>query len=372
MVAQRLFNLLGDQDIVCRMGGDEFALVLQRPDARALPLIAESITKLFAEPFAIESQEVSITCSLGVSIYPDHAADQDTLVRNADIAMYQAKLGGKNTFQFFTAEMSRALQRRTAIEKGLRNAIAADELTLNFQPQYDLHNLELVGVEALLRWHSAELGSVAPTEFIPIAEESGLIISIGEWVLQSACRQMAEWRQLGLLLPVMSINFSAKQLRAPNLAQHILAVVEQAQIDPRLIEIELTESIMMENLHSLIDDFSTLQQQGIKLSIDDFGTGYSSMAYLKRLPLDRIKIDRAFVRDLPHNANDREIVAAMIAMAHNLGLSVTAEGVEQKNQADFLREIGCDTVQGFYFGKPMPASELQILLPASMGAVTAS
>lgn len=372
MVAQRLFNLLGDQDIVCRLGGDEFALVLRRPDARALPLIAESITKLFAEPFVIENQEVSITCSLGVSIYPDHASDQDTLVRNADIAMYQAKLAGKNTFQFFTAEMSRALQRRTAIEKGLRNAIAADELTLNFQPQYDLHNLQLVGVEALLRWHSAELGSVAPTEFIPIAEESGLIIPIGEWVLQSACRQMAEWRQLGLLLPVISINFSAKQLRAPNLAQHILAVVEQAQIDPRLIEIELTESIMMENLHSLIDDFSTLQQQGIKLSIDDFGTGYSSMAYLKRLPLDRIKIDRAFVRDLPHNVNDREIVAAMIAMAHNLGLSVTAEGVEQKNQADFLREIGCDTVQGFYFGKPMPASELQILLPASMGAVTAS
>lgn len=370
MVAQRLFNLLGEQDIVCRMGGDEFALVLQRPDIQALPLIADSITKLFAEPFVIENQELSITCSLGISIYPDDAPDQNTLVRYADTAMYQAKLGGKNTFLFFTREMSRALQRRAALEKGLRNAIAANELVLNFQPQYDLHTLKLVGAEALLRWYSEELGTISPIEFIPIAEESGLITPIGEWVLQAACNQMAEWHQLGLQLPVMSINFSAKQLRAPNLAQHILTVVAQAQIDPRLIEIELTESIMMENLHSLIEDFSTLQAKGIKLAIDDFGTGYSSMAYLKRLPLDRIKIDRAFVRDLPHNANDREIVAAMIAMAHNLGLFVTAEGVEQKNQADFLREVGCDTVQGFYFGKPMPANDLQTLLQSTQAAAS--
>ncbi len=362
IVARRLSHFLGKDDIACRLGGDEFAIVIQRPDESALPLIADSITRLFVHPITVEGQELYVTCSIGISVYPDDAANKDALVHNADTAMYQAKFNGKNSTQFFSLEMREQLNRRAALEAGLRCAIAGNELSLLFQPQFDLRNLRLIGAEVLLRWHSAALGKVSPAEFIPIAEDTGLIVPIGEWVLRSACEQMQIWRNERLQLPVISVNFSARQLRIQNPAQHILDIIAETRVDPHLIEVELTESILMENLHSLVGDFSLLQQRGIKIAIDDFGTGYSSMAYLKRLPLDRIKIDRTFIQDLPHSANDREIVAAMIAMAHNLGLRVTAEGVETEGQADFLRELDCDTVQGFYFGIPMPAAELKNLL----------
>lgn len=365
IVARRLSHFLGKDDIACRLGGDEFAIVMQRPDESALPIIADSITRLFTHPISVEGHELYVTCSIGISVYPDDAANKDALVHNADTAMYQAKFNGKNSVQFFSLDMRERLNRRAALEAGLRNAIANNELSLHFQPQFELRDTRLIGAEVLVRWHSATLGKLSPAEFIPIAEDTGLIVAIGEWVLRTACAQIQTWRSQHLLLPVISINFSARQLRIQNPARHILDIIAESRVDPRLIEIELTESIMMENLHSLVDDFSLLQQRGIKIAIDDFGTGYSSMAYLKRLPLDRIKIDRTFIQDLPHSANDREIVAAMIAMAHNLGLRVTAEGVETEDQANFLRELDCDTVQGFYFGLPMPAAEFETLLVQS-------
>lgn len=368
-VAQRINQILGDDDIACRLGGDEFAIVLHQTDIeQRAQAIAAGIVEFFSAPFSIDGQELFVTCSLGISIYPDNSADSAALVRNADAAMYHAKLGGKNSYQFFTDVMHARLRRRAALEAGLRRAIADNELELHFQPQYDLRTSALVGTEALLRWTNAELGAVSPAEFIPIAEDSGSIVEIGEWVLRSACRTLHDWQQRGLRIPLMSINLSSRQLRVPKLTQRILQIIESEHISPTLIELELTESILMENMHHFIEDFKLLQHQGVKLSIDDFGTGYSSMAYLKRLPLDRIKIDRSFIQDLPHGANDREIVAAMIAMSHNLGLRVTAEGVENAAQAQFLADAGCDTVQGYYFGKPMPAEHLEKLLQQTVTA----
>jgi diguanylate cyclase (GGDEF)-like protein len=364
--AQRLLAVLRQEDVVCRLGGDEFAIILRDPfDHQKLIAVAEKIVRLFAEPFLIGGRELYVTCSLGISVYPQDVAacdDYDALVRNADTAMYQAKLHGKNNFQLFRTEMNDRIRSRALMESGLRRAIAQHELTLHYQPQFALDSLTLIGAEALLRWHSEELGSVSPADFIPVAEDCGLIVPIGEWVLQQACAQMAEWRRRGVNLPTLAVNLSAKQLRVPNLPRRILEIINSHGIAPGLLELELTESVLMENVQAYIEDFSWLQAHGVRLSVDDFGTGYSSMAYLKRLPLDKIKIDRAFIRDLPHSANDREIVAAMIAMSHSLGLTVMAEGVEQKNQADFLKQVGCDAVQGYYFGKPLPVDEFEILL----------
>jgi diguanylate cyclase (GGDEF)-like protein len=368
-VAERLNHFLGDDDIACRLGGDEFAIVLQRADVHAYAAsTADNIAHLFSTPFVLEGQELFATCSLGISIYPQNSADNKALIRNADTAMYHAKVDGKNGHRFFTNEMHLQLQRRGTLEAGLRRAIIGNELALHFQPQYDLRTKTLVGAEALLRWHSRELGVISPAEFIPIAEDSGCIVEIGEWVLRTACRTLREWQQQGFNLPLLGINLSSRQLRVPNLTQRILEIIEQEQIEPSFIELELTESLLMENMYHFIEDFKPLQRHGVKLSIDDFGTGYSSMAYLKRLPLDRIKIDRSFVQDLPHGANDREIVAAMIAMSHNLGLRVIAEGVENAAQAEFLARAGCDTVQGYHFGRPMPASDFIELLQQKKSA----
>jgi diguanylate cyclase (GGDEF)-like protein len=362
LASSRLINLLGDKHIICRLGGDEFAMVLQHVDASALSLIAQSIIRLIAKPFTVDGDMLSITCSLGVSVYPDDAADSAALVRHADSAMYQAKLAGRNNYQIFTRDMQARLQRRKALETGLRNAIDANELELHFQPLYATDDGQLQGAEALLRWHNAELGQVSPAEFIPIAEESNLILTIGDWVLRRACEHLREWQSQGLSLPHLSINMSPRQLRRAQLAQNIIDTIVASGADPHRIGIELTESTMMETTDTLIGELTQLQQCGVEISIDDFGTGYSSMAYLKRLPLNRIKIDRAFIQDLPHNDNDREIVAAMIAMSHNLGFQVTAEGVETTEQLEFLRQLGCNTVQGYLLGRPLHSNAFAQLL----------
>ena len=368
-VAGRLATALTPHDILCRLGGDEFAAILTgRADVAALRDTALAVSRLFAEPFVIEGQEMHITCSVGISLYPNDAADMPELVRHADIAMYRAKTEGKNTYQLFAPEMNDRIKKRALLEAGLRRALEKNELSLHFQPLYDLQSQRLVGAEALLRWNSQELGNVSPMEFIPIAEECGLIIPIGDWVLRTVCEKIAEWQQRGLQPPRVSINLSVSQLRSPGVARHILDIIAACAVDPRMLELELTESVLMEHVDQYIDGFALLQLNGITLSIDDFGTGYSSMAYLKRLPLDKIKIDRAFVNDLPHAQNDRQIVAAIVAMAHNLGLTVTAEGVERQEQSDFLREIGCDTVQGYYFSRPLPVESFETLLSKSGSA----
>jgi diguanylate cyclase (GGDEF)-like protein len=363
LVAKRLQGVLGEQHLLSRLGGDEFAAILLGwADKQAVLDLAAGIAEIFARAFAVGTQELYITCSIGISVYPEDADDIHTLIRNADVAMYRAKLQGKNTYQLFLPEMNDRIKKRVLLEAGLRRALANNELTLHYQPQFDLKTQRLAGAEVLLRWNSRELGSVSPADFIPVAEESGLIIPIGDWVLNTACAQIAAWDRANFNVPTISINLSAQQLRVSYLAEHILNIVADNGISPEMLELELTESMLMENVQEHVEGFMLLRSQGMRLSIDDFGTGYSSMAYLKQLPLDKIKIDRVFINDLPHSENDRQIVAAIVAMAHNLGITVTAEGVERQEQAAFLQEIACDFVQGFYFGRPVTAHAFENLL----------
>jgi diguanylate cyclase (GGDEF)-like protein len=356
MVAARLQGALLADDVLCRLGGDEFAAILRnRADREEALQVASRVADTFSQPFLIESQELYITCSIGISIYPDDASEPSSFVRNADIAMYRAKMQGKNTVQKYSCEMNDHVQKRALIAAGLRRALDREEFSLHFQPKFSLDSMKLTGAEALLRWTSPQLGLVSPGDFIPVAEDCGLIIPIGDWVLRAACAQIGTWMAQGMDVPTISVNLSARQLKVPCLPEHILAIVAASGIPASKLELELTESVLMENIQAYIDGFSLLQERGVSLSIDDFGTGYSSMAYLKRLPLNVIKIDRTFVSDLPHSQNDGQIVSAIIAMAHNLGISVIAEGVEREEQAEFLRNAGCDAAQGFYYGRPVPA-----------------
>ncbi|PWF41600.1 putative bifunctional diguanylate cyclase/phosphodiesterase, partial [Massilia glaciei] len=290
-----------------------------------------------------------------------------TLTRSADSAMYHAKAGGKNRFALFDPEMERRAQKRMKIEANLRRALAEGELRLHYQPQIELASGRVVGVEALARWHCPELGHVGPSEFIPVAEESGFIVALGRWVLQTACRQAAAWRGLGLLDTIehVAVNLSARQAREASLMDDISAALRESKLPAGLLELEITEGVLMENVNANVDLMQRFQNAGIHLSIDDFGTGYSSMAYLKRFPIDQLKIDRSFVRDVP--GDGEPIATAIIAMAHSLGMTVVAEGVETRAQLDFLRGAGCDIVQGFYFARPMAAGELTALLRERRG-----
>lgn len=357
-VAERLVGALRSADTVCRIGGDEFAVIMESTDT--LPdgeWVAGKIISAMVAPFALDVHELYVTASIGISAYPQDATDQQTLIRNADTAMYQAKEKGKNGFEKFRPEMDARAQKRLALEVNLRKALERGELSLYYQPQVDFRDGSIVGVEALLRWTHPELGCVSPLEFIPVAEESGLIVPIGRWVLATACKQAAAWRDAGLGSINVAVNLSVRQTKDLNLMRDILDALRQAKLAPSQLELEITETVLMENVHANVDLLHRLQTEGIRLSIDDFGTGYSSMAYLKRFPIDQVKIDQTFVRDIPGDGDDEAIISAIIAMAHHLELSVVAEGVETEAQLHFLRDVGCDIMQGFYFARPMPAEQ---------------
>ena len=363
LVAQRLTAVLRSTDVICRIGGDEFVVIVEpADDASEMASVARKILAELAEPFALEGHQLYVSASIGVSLYPFDAQDVATLTRNADTAMYHAKHQGKNRYAVFEAQMELRAQRRLRMEANLRRALQHDELYLHYQPQIDLGSGRIVGVEALLRWNCHEMGPLNPAEFIPVAEESGVIVELGRWVLQSACRQAAVWCQAGLLdsLEHVAVNLSASQVREPGLMDDIRAILHETQLPRGLLELEITEGVMMENVPANVELMRRLQETGIHLSIDDFGTGYSSMSYLKRLPIDQLKIDRSFVHDLP--GEGEAIVTAIIAMAHSLKLKVVAEGVETPQQVEFLRSAGCDNVQGFYFARPMTAAQLTALL----------
>ena len=363
LVAERLVAILRATDIICRIGGDEFVVIVEpADDASEMASVARKILAVLAAPFALEGHQLYVSASIGVSLYPFDAQDVATLTRNADTAMYHAKHQGKNRYAVFEAEMEQRAQRRLRMEANLRRALQNDELYLHYQPQIDLGSGRIVGVEALLRWNCHEMGPLNPAEFIPVAEESGVIVELGRWVLQSACRQAAVWCKAGLLdsLEHVAVNLSASQVREPGLMDDIRAILHETQLPRGLLELEITEGVMMENVPANVELMRRLQETGIHLSIDDFGTGYSSMSYLKRLPIDQLKIDRSFVHDLP--GEGEAIVTAIIAMAHSLKLKVVAEGVETPQQVEFLRSAGCDNVQGFYFARPMTAAQLTALL----------
>ena len=363
LVAERLRETLRSTDIICRIGGDEFVIIVEPSEQEAeVEAVARKILDALTAPFALGGHQLYVSASIGVSLYPRDARDAGTLTRSADTAMYHAKHQGKNGFAVFQAAMDERAQKRLKLEANLRRALDRGELELHYQPQIDLRSGRVVGVEALARWQCAELGQVSPAEFIPVAEESGIIVPLGRWVLTSACRQAAAWRDAGLLDTIehVAVNLSARQTRDGALMDDISALLAETGLPARLLELEITEGVLMENVNANLDLLHSLQAAGIHLSIDDFGTGYSSMSYLKRFPIDQLKIDRSFVHDVP--GDGEAIATAIIAMAHSLGMTVVAEGVETGDQLAFLREAGCDIMQGYYFARPMPVAELTALL----------
>lgn len=355
-VASRLSNSVRESDIVARLGGDEFVVTLTSlacdMDAAT---IAAKILNALGQPCTIEGKVLHTTPSIGISMFPANGEDSETLMKNADTAMYYAKGKGRNNFQFFSPAMTAAASERMELERDMLGALAAGEYELHYQPQVCTKDGHVCGVEALIRWRHPERGLIPPMEFIPIAEETGVIEAIGNWVLEEACRQLARWRAQGFGNLRMAVNLSAHQLRSPTLLAQVRAAMDANGIGPDELELEVTESAAMEDPERAIGQLKALRDMGVGLAIDDFGTGYSSLAYLKLLPIDTLKLDRAFVRDIETDENDAAISAATLALARNLGLKVVAEGVETEAQRAFLTRHDCDLLQGYLFGKPEPA-----------------
>ncbi len=364
-VAQRLASCLRAGDTVARLGGDEFAIILPAvTQVHDVTTIAEKLFSPFDAPLLLNNREVQVGFSLGVSLFPADGKTVDELLADADAAMYHAKAEGRRCIRFFTAELNDRAQENLLLHTRLRQALERDELELYYQPQVDLVTGKVRGVEALLRWHDAELGNVSPVRFIPVAEASGLIIPLGDWVIAKACRQLKEWLDAGLEVR-MAVNLSARQFRQRDLVERVSALLKETGIPPHLLELEVTESALMDEPDTVAAMLNELSELGVQLAIDDFGTGYSSLSYLKMFPLNKLKIDRTFVRDVPTDASDMVIVRAIIGLATNLGLELIAEGVETQGQLDYLRDSGCHEYQGYFFSKPVPAAECAAYLQRS-------
>jgi diguanylate cyclase (GGDEF)-like protein len=356
-MGERLRTVLREGDTVGRVGGDEFVLILMdQSNEEIIYRAMQRISAKVSEPITIDGKELHVSCSAGISLYPQDGRDVDTLLKNADAAMYRAKDHGRSNFQFYTSEMNERVSERLALENALRRALERNELALHYQQKVNLKTGEIVGAEALVRWLHPEWGLVRPARFIPLAEETGLIVSIGEWVLREACRQARAWLDAGLQPGVVSVNLSLRQFRQEGLVRSVSRILEETGLDPAQLEMELTESMVMGNVDAAIAVLQGLKQLGVTLSVDDFGTGYSSLSYLKDLPIDTLKIDRSFVRDIGSGAEAEEgvLAQAIISLGHALHLKVIAEGVETDAQLRFLRRHGCDEVQGFFYGEPVP------------------
>ena len=362
-VARRLRDNLRESDSVARLGGDEFVVLVEDcADPRELNSIAQNILNAVGRPYVLSGQEYHVTGSIGISTYPTDGQDPAALLKNADIAMYLAKDRGKNNFQFYSAQQNAHSFERLALESALRHALGRDEFVLHYQPRVDIPTGRIVGVEALLRWNHPDLPMVLPNQFIPLAEETGLIVPIGRWVLRTACAQSALWRHEGLPALRMAVNLSARQFSDDGLIDDIVDALAQAELAPNGLELEITESMVMQNPERAVTTLNRLREMGISVSIDDFGTGYSSLGYLKRFPIDNVKIDRSFIKDLPHDTDDAAITRAVIAMAQSLRIRVIAEGVETREQLQFLRDHDCNECQGYFLSRPLPASNFALLV----------
>ncbi len=353
-VTARLQDCTRRGDTVARLGGDEFVVVL--PEVTSLSditTLAHKMLQALSIPFELEGHEISCTASIGIAIAPVDGENVDALLKNADMAMYAAKERGRNTYQFYSAEMNQKAMERLKLETDLRRALQQDELFLLYQPQVDLKLCQVTGTEALVRWRHPDRGVVSPGEFIPFAEETGLILPIGEWVLRTACRQAKAWQEAGQPLLRIAVNLSGCQFKQANFLDIVGGILAETGLDPHCLELELTESILMADVEGTVSSLGALKAMGIHLAIDDFGTGYSSLSYLKHFPIDRIKIAQSFVQDVTSDPDSAAIVEAIIAMAHSLGLKLIAEGVETGEQLNFLQERGCHAMQGYYFGVPM-------------------
>jgi diguanylate cyclase (GGDEF)-like protein len=362
LVSRRLAETLRFGDVISRIGGDEFAIILENVrQVSVASMLAEKCLAKLADPIRIHGHDIHIGASIGISVYPDDATDMQALLKYADTAMYYAKNGGKNAWRMFTPSMQDDAHKRFTLDNNLRRALERDEFVLHYQPQVDIRSGAIVGVEALVRWVHPELGLVSPTDFIPLAEETGTIVPIGEWVLREACRDLKHWRDQGHRLRV-AVNLSGRQLKESGLVASVLGLLKGAGVDPSWVELELTESMLMDASSEILERLHALTSAGIQLAIDDFGTGYSSMSYLKSFPVRALKVDRSFVRGLPHNAEDAAITRAIVAMARSLKMEVVAEGIETQEQHDFLRANDCDKTQGYLYGRPCPAAQIGQLL----------
>jgi diguanylate cyclase (GGDEF)-like protein/PAS domain S-box-containing protein len=362
-VGERLAALVRESDTVAHLSGDEFLILLGEVRRHFdVHLVAQKALDALNKSFMLNSREIFVTASIGASVFPQDGSTADTLIGNADVAMYRAKDLGRNNFQFFTREMSDETHSRIALETKLRVAIVQDRLHLVYQPKADLATGRITGCEALLRWDDPELGSVSPARFIPIAEDSGLIVAIGDWVLRTACAQNRAWQAAGLPLIAMAVNISARQFLQHDVVAWVLDVLTESGLAPEHLELELTESLIAKDTERAVATVNRLKEAGVRFAIDDFGTGYSSLAYLKRFRVDTLKIDQSFVRNMLTDADDATIARAIIALAHNLRMRAVAEGVETHDQCQFLRLIQCDGVQGYFFGRPAPAEEFAELL----------
>ncbi|GAB1393935.1 hypothetical protein MASR1M60_20990 [Rhodocyclaceae bacterium] len=362
-VARRLEASVRESDIVARLGGDEFIVVLTNLDAaRDVMSVGAKILETLGQPYPIDDQVLHTTPSIGISMFPEDGNDSETLLKHADTAMYHAKSAGRNRLQFFAAELTAVATQRMELEHDLRTTLDAGGLQLHYQPQVEAQSGQVCGFEALARWQHPQKGWISPIQFIPIAEESGLIEQLGSWVLDQACRQLAEWQAAGIHGIRMAVNLSAHQLRSPALVDQVSACLDTYHLPATALELEVTESVAMANPEQAIEQLRALQRLGLHIAIDDFGTGYSSLAYLKLLPIQTLKLDKSFVRDIETDANDATISKATLALAHSLGLKVVAEGVETAAQRDFLVSNGCDILQGYLFGRPAPAEECRQLL----------
>jgi len=362
-VVARIRQHIRSGDTLARLGGDEFILMMTDMPLQDTSSRLMSVLRHIAEPYRIDDQPIHVSGSIGLAIYPDDGPDYDTLLKHADMAMYQAKADGRNTFRLFNQAMAAALQSKYVLENNLRKAIERREFQVVYQPQVSLKTGEVVGLEALLRWHSHELGTVAPDEFIPSAEQTGQIHAIGAWVLDQVCRQMAEWQRAGHGGFTVAVNVSARQFWADDFVERIRVLLDMHQVPGERLEIELTERVAMQEAERAVQRMLELKSLGIRLSIDDFGTGYSSLAYLRWMPVNLLKIDKSFVDDIGRNPDDEMICRSIINLARGLHMSVLAEGVETQAQADFLLDNGCDYMQGYLFARPMAPEGVLKLLP---------
>ena len=362
-LAERLRECLREADTVGRQGGDEFVVLIEDvADPAQVADVGQKILETVARPFLINGQEFHVTASIGISIYPDDGHDQQALLKNADIAMYRAKEQGKNNQQFYSVQMNQHSCERLALETSLRRAVERNEFLLHYQPKVDMRSGRITGVEALVRWQHPDIGMVPPAQFIPLAEETGLIASIGEWVLRTACAEAQSWVARGLPPIGVAVNLSARQFARDELAAAIMRILRETGLDPRLLELEITESTVMHNADRAAGVLQQLKQLGVRVAIDDFGTGYSSLSYLKQFPLDELKIDRSFIVNSVSERRAQELVRAIIAMGKSLKLRLVAEGVDSVDQFRFLREASVDLIQGHLFSKAVPMEELLSML----------
>ena len=363
-VSIRLKECIRAGDTLARFGGDEFTLMLPKlkdsyDDSRKL---AEKITATLKQPFYVDGHQLYVSASIGVALYPQDGTNMENLIKHADVAMYHVKGLGKNGYQFYSTEMNAPYIKKLSLDTGIHKALENNEFNLVYQPQINIRTGEIVGVETLLRWNHPEHGTISPAEFIPFAEESGLIIDIGHWVLRTACAELSRWRIAGLPEIRMAINISARQLMEENIVKDILDVVKDYDIPGHCLELEITENAIMDDMDSVIRKLRELSIHGINIAIDDFGTGYSSLSYLHKLPIQTLKIDRTFLKESRINKGDNTIINTIVAMAKGLNLNVIAEGVETQTQLDYLREIECTEAQGYLFGKPLPSDVISQLL----------